>query len=97
MFNLFCSVPVTVTEAALGAEILVPRLEEKLSLKIPAGTQGGQQFRLRGRGVPLAGGTRRGDLYVSVEVVIPEARDPRARRLFRELEKLFPDNPRVGT
>jgi len=95
MFNLFCSVPVTVTEAALGAEVLVPRLEEKVALKIPAGTQGGQEFRLRGRGVPHPGGTRRGDLFVSVEVVIPEARDPGARRLFRELEKLFPDNPRV--
>ena len=93
--NLFTSVAVTVAEAALGATVLVAGAQRKLSLKIPAGTQGGQQFRLRGRGVPHPGVTKGGDLYVTVKVVIPEAKDAKARRLFREIEKIFPDNPRV--
>jgi molecular chaperone DnaJ len=93
--NLFTSVPVTVAEAALGATVLVPAARKKLSLRIPAGTQGGQQFRIRGRGIPHPDGTRGGDLYVTVMVVIPEAKDAKSRRLFRELEKIFPDNPRV--
>lgn len=94
-YNLFSSVRVTVSEAALGATILVPTAEKKVSLKIPPGSQCGQKFLLRGKGVPTAEGAKRGDLYVTIEVVIPEARDPRARRLFRDLEKIFPDNPRV--
>jgi molecular chaperone DnaJ len=94
-YNLYCSLPLTVTEAALGATILVPTPGEKVSLQIPAGTQGGQQFRLAGRGVALPGGNKKGDFYVTVRVVVPQATDPRARSLFLELEKLFPENPRV--
>jgi molecular chaperone DnaJ len=93
--NLYCSLPLTVTEAALGATILIPTPGEKVSLKIPAGTQGGEQFRLAGRGVVRPGGSQKGDFYVTVRVVVPQATDPRARRLFLELEKLFPGNPRV--
>lgn len=94
-YNLYCSVPVTVSEAALGAKISVPTAEGKASLRIPVGTQCGQKFRLRGRGVPLPGGGERGDLYVSIVVVIPSAADPGGRRLFQELEKIYPENPRV--
>ncbi len=94
-FNLYCSLPMTVTEAALGATILIPTPAEKVSLKIPAGTQGGEQFRLAGRGVAPPGGDKKGDFYVTVRVVVPQATDPRARRLFLELAKLFPENPRV--
>lgn len=93
--NLYCSLPLTVTEAALGATIVVSTPPAKVSLKIPAGTQGGEQFRLAGRGVARPGGNKKGDFYVTVRVVVPQATDPRARRLFLELEKLFPDNPRV--
>lgn len=96
-YNLYGSVVVGVAEAALGATVPVPALEKKVSLRMPAGTQGGQEFRLPGQGVPLPGGDKRGDLYVRVRVRIPEARDAKARSLFRELEKLFPENPRIQT
>jgi len=94
-YNLYSTVPIALSEAALGATILVPTAERKVSLKIPPGTQGGQQFRLRGKGVPLPAASKRGDFYVTVEVGIPAATEPGARRLFRELEKLYPGNPRV--
>jgi molecular chaperone DnaJ len=96
-YNLYGSVVVAVAEAALGATVPVPALEKKVSLRMPAGTQGGQEFRLPGKGVPQPGGAKRGDLYVTIKVLIPEARDPKARSLFRELEKLFPENPRIRT
>lgn len=94
-YNLYSTVPVTLSEAAMGATILVATAEKKVSLKIPPGTQGGQQFRLMGMGVPLPSGSKRGDFYVSVEVRIPAATDEQARRLFRELEEIYPGNPRV--
>lgn len=93
-YNLYTSIPVTVAEAAMGTTVLVAAVGEKIPLKIPPGTQAGQQFRLGGRGVPRQGG-KGGDLYVTVTVVIPAAKDGRARRLFREMEKMFPENPRV--
>ncbi len=96
-YNLYGSVPITVAEAALGATIMVPTAERKVSLQVPAGTQGGQQFRLQGRGVPLPGGERRGDLFITVNVTIPAADSQKARKLFREIGKLYPDNPRVRT
>ncbi len=94
-YNLFRTVPVTLAEAAGGSTILAPTAEKKVSLKIPPGTQCGQQFRLRGKGVPLPGGSKRGDFYVTVKVRIPMVTDPGARRLLRELEKIYPENPRV--
>jgi molecular chaperone DnaJ len=94
-YNLHCSVPITVSEAALGATILVPTAEKKASIKIPMGTQSGQQFRLRGKGIAIPGRRGSGDLYITTVVVVPPATDPRARRLFRELEKIYPENPRV--
>lgn len=94
-YNLYSTVPVTLSEAAMGAAILVATAERKVSLKIPAGTQGGQQFRLRGKGVPLPSGSKRGDFYICVEVKIPAATDEAARNLFRDLERIYPENPRV--
>lgn len=94
-FNLYTSIPVTVAEAALGTTLLVPAAGTKVSLNIPPGTQSGQQFCIQGKGVPRGRG-KAGDLFVTVVAVIPAARDGRARKLFREVEKVFPDNPRVS-
>ncbi|MBK1834929.1 molecular chaperone DnaJ [Roseibacillus ishigakijimensis] len=69
--DLFCEVPVSFVTAALGGEIDVPTLEGKASIKIPAGTQGGTVFRLRGRGMPEVGGGRKGDLHIEVNVEVP--------------------------
>jgi molecular chaperone DnaJ len=70
--DLYCHVPVNFAQAALGTQIMIPTLEageEKLS--VPAGTQTGSTFRIKGRGVSKRGGSARGDLYVTLDVVIP--------------------------
>jgi curved DNA-binding protein len=74
-------------QAALGAELLVPTLEGKVRLKIPPGTQGGQRFRLRERGLAGVSG-KRGDLYVVVQTNIPKKLTERERELWSELAKL---------
>src|SRR3954454_300279 len=74
-------------QVVLGTELLVPTLEGKVRLKIPAGTQGGQRFRLRERGLPGVSG-KRGDLYVVVQINIPKKLTERQRELWSELAKL---------
>src|SRR5438445_8074061 len=73
--------------AVLGSELLVPTLEGNVRLKIPPGTQGGQRFRLRGRGLPSTLGTR-GNLYVDVQINVPKKLTEREREIWRELAKL---------
>ncbi|MBI4611845.1 MAG: DnaJ domain-containing protein [Candidatus Rokubacteria bacterium] len=94
--NLHCEIPVALTEAVLGARIQVPTLEGSAVLVLPPGTQSGQVFRLRGKGLPRLDGERRGDLYVTVKVLIPRGLDARTEEIFRQLERLLPDNPRVA-
>jgi molecular chaperone DnaJ len=89
------SVPVTVTEAALGSKIEVPTIDGRAQLKIPPGTQSGQKLRMRQKGVPSA--TRegaRGDEIVTVEIVVPPIRDERSKEILREFSKLNPEDPR---
>jgi molecular chaperone DnaJ len=85
---------VTVTEAALGAHIEVPTPDGPMTIEIPAGTQTGQRFRLRKRGLPLPGEGERGDLYVEARVVVPTVTDDRGRELLNELARRNPQNPR---
>ena len=100
--DIYVTVPVTVTEAALGAKIDVPTVDTheggpKTQLKIPQGTQTGQKLRLREKGVPSA--TRdgiRGDQIVEVKIVIPQVRDERSKEILREFATLNPDDPRGG-
>jgi molecular chaperone DnaJ len=94
--DIYCTVPITVTEAALGAKVDVPTLEGRSTLKIPPGTNSGQKFRLREKGVPSARSGARGDQYVVVQVNVPRPVDTRARELLQELSKLSPENPREG-
>ena len=84
--NLYSSVPVTFAQAALGAEITVETLGSQQQLKIPAGTQTGTVFRLKGNGMPVLGGRGRGDLFASATVVTPTTLTREQRRL---LEQLF--------
>ena len=93
--DIHITVPVTVSEAALGSRIEVPTIDGRAQLKIPPGTQSGQKLRMRERGVPSATheGTR-GDEIVTVEVTVPQLRDERSREILRELAKLNPDDPR---
>ena len=93
--DLHLEVPVTVWEAALGAEITVPTLEGKASVKVPPGTQSGQTLRLRGKGMPRPNGTGRGDEYVRVMVRVPKHLDQKTRALFEQLARENPENPRA--
>jgi molecular chaperone DnaJ len=89
-------VPVTATEAALGAKVEVPTIDGRTMLKIPPGTQSGQKLRLREKGVPSA--TRegaRGDEIVEIKVTVPMPRDERSKEILRELAKLNPEDPRA--
>ncbi len=74
-------------QAALGTELKVPTLEGNVRLKIPPGTQGGQRFRLRERGLPGISG-KRGDLYVVVQINIPKKLSEREREIWSQLAKL---------
>ena len=95
--DIYVTVPVTMTEAALGAKIEVPTIDGRTQLKIPPGTQAGQKLRLREKGVQSAAreGTR-GDQIVEVKVVVPKVQDERSKEILRELAKLNPDDPRNG-
>jgi DnaJ-class molecular chaperone len=92
--NILCLIPVTVTEAALGGRIEVPTVGGRAWLNIPAGTQSGQRFRLKGRGVPALKNRGKGDQIVEVQVVLPTIDDERSKQLLREFASLNPQNPR---
>ena len=86
--NLYASVPVSFAQAALGAEIDVRTLNGEQPLKVPAGTQTGTVFRVRGQGMPVLGGRGRGDLFVSVSVVTPRSLTREQRKLLEQLAKI---------
>lgn len=69
--DIYCEVPITFVQAALGDEIEIPTLNERVKLKIPAGTQTGTYFRLKGKGVPRLRGMGTGDQHIKVTVVTP--------------------------
>jgi molecular chaperone DnaJ len=88
--DLHCVVPVGMVEAAMGGHVEVPTPDGTVTIEVPAGTQNGQRFRLRKRGLPRPGEKGRGDLWAEARVVIPAATDDRARALLRELAGVLP-------
>ncbi len=93
--NIYITVPITVSEAALGTKIDVPTVEGKAQLKIPSGTESGQKFRLRERGFPsLRNPTLRGDQFVEVKIALPRVISEETKEVLREFERLNPENPR---
>lgn len=93
--NIYISVPITVSEAALGTKIEVPTVEGKAQLKIPSGTESGQKFRLRERGFPsLRNPQLRGDQFVDVKITLPRVISEETKEVLRQFEKLNPENPR---
>jgi len=84
--DLYCVVPISFTQAALGTEIVVPTLEGEHTLKIPDGTQSGTTLRIRGKGVPVLNGHGKGDLFVEVRVQTPGKLTRRQRELLQELD-----------
>jgi molecular chaperone DnaJ len=93
--DLYSKVPVTVSEATLGAKVEVPTIDGRSLVRIPPGTNSGRTLRLREKGVPNArsSGTR-GDQYVEIQVVVPQPTDERVRNIMKELEEVAPEDPR---
>src|SRR5471030_3459431 len=92
--DLHLTVPIAVHEAALGAKIDVPSLDGPARVRIPPGTQSGQRFRVRERGVASPRDGRRGDLVVEVQLVLPRMLDERSKELLREFGRINGDDVR---
>lgn len=89
--DLYCAIPISITQAALGAEIHVTSLDDKkIKLKIPAGTQHGKLLRIRDEGVPVSG-SRKGDMYIKVIVQVPSKLSVKSKALLAEIAKLEGD------
>jgi molecular chaperone DnaJ len=85
--DLYCAVPISITQAALGAEIRVATLDGKtIKVKVPAGSQNGKLLRIRDEGVPT--GSFQGDLYIKLMVKVPEKLSKRSRELLEEISKI---------
>ena len=90
------AIPITVTEASLGAKVEVPTIDGRAQVRIPPGTNSGKKLRLREKGAPStrqAG--KRGDQIVEVQIVSPKPEDERVRNLLKELAKIEPEDPRT--
>ncbi len=94
--DLYTKIPVTVSEATLGAKIEVPTIDGRSLVRIPPGTNSGKTLRLKEKGVPSARNGARGDQYVEIQVVVPPPTDERVRNLMKELESVAPGDPRKG-
>ena len=86
--DIWCEVPLSVTQAILGGVIEVPTLEGKVRIRIPAGTQPDRVFRLSKKGVPFSSNGHRGDLFVKVKVQVPGHISPRQRELLEEFARI---------
>src|SRR5207253_3208140 len=92
--DLYTKIPVTVSEATLGAKIEVPTIDGRALVRIPPGTNSGKTLRLKEKGVPSARNGARGDQYVEIQVLVPPPTDERVRNLMKELESVAPGDPR---
>lgn len=86
--DLYCEVPITFTQAALGEKMEVPTLSGNAKLKIPAGTQPGTAFKLKGKGMPSVSGRGKGDQVIVVNLKVPGKLSPRQKELLEEFEEL---------
>ena len=85
--NIFCQIPISITNAILGGEIEVPTIENKKArLKIPPGTQSGTQFRLKGKGMTILRQNRRGDMYIEATVEMPVNLTSKQKTIMKEFE-----------
>lgn len=94
--DLYCEVPITISEAALGAKIEVPTMDGTATMTIPSCTQGGQLFRLKEKGMPHLKGGRSGNQYVKVIITIPKNLTEEDKELFKKISALYTENPREG-
>ena len=84
--NVFCEIPISFVQAALGAKIEAPTIDGKVDLTIPEGTQSGAVMRIRGKGIPHLHGNERGDEFVKIKVLTPKNLNNRQKKLLREFE-----------
>lgn len=87
--DLHLDLPVTVAEALLGADVRVPTFQGEVTVKVPQGSQSGRRMRLKGRGVPSLKGGTPGDLYLHLQVKVPEDATPEAREAAEALSRLY--------
>jgi molecular chaperone DnaJ len=92
--DLVVNVPLTYPEAVLGSTVEIPTPEGRVSLKVPAGTQDGRLFRIRGRGAPKLKGEGRGDVLARVQVTVPTRLTKAEREAIENLQKVSRENPR---
>ena len=93
--DLHIEVPLTIWEAALGAEVEVSTIDGPAILPIPPGVQSGERLFLRGKGIPSLAGSGRGDQVISLKIAAPKDLDGKSREILRELERLNPQNLRA--
>lgn len=91
--DIYCEMPITFVQAALGDEIEVPTLDGKVKLKIPAGTQSGTNFRLKGKGIPNVRGYGQGDQHIQIRVVTPTNLTARQKEILKEFAETTGDHP----
>lgn len=92
--DLYCEIPVAINEAALGARIEVPTMDGMASMTIPPETQGGQMFRLKGKGMPHLKGGGSGDQYIKINIAIPKDISEEDKGLIKKISTLYKENPR---
>lgn len=91
-YDVYVTVPITFSQAVMGAEVIVPTVDGKVQYTVPEGTQSGTTFRLRGKGIPYVGGKGRGDQYVKVNVEIPKKLTKTQREALKAFEDTLKDD-----
>jgi molecular chaperone DnaJ len=94
--DIYVQLPVTFGEAALGAKVEVPTIDGTSMMTIPAGTQGGQRFKLSGKGFASPGSRQRGDAYVDIKITVPKDISEKAKDAIRIIEAQYKESPRKG-
>ncbi|MFI5272706.1 MAG: molecular chaperone DnaJ [Ktedonobacterales bacterium] len=95
--DILFDLPITYADAALGAEVEVPTLDGKETLKVPSGAQSGRTFRLKNRGVPVIHSSQRGDELVTVKIVTPQSLSARQKELLREFAEIEKQQAEKGS
>ena len=94
--DVHCRVPISMVQATLGGPIEVPTLDGKAArINVPAGAQGGHQFRLRAKGMPVMRSTQRGDMYIEITVETPTNLTAKQKELLKEFEKAGQTSPQA--
>ncbi len=89
--DIYCEIPISFTDAALGCEMIIPTLDGKIKYNIPEGTQTDSTFRFKGKGIPKLASKSRGDMYVTVTVEIPRNLTAKQKQLLSEFAKTLTD------